>query len=116
MEKAVIVAVRHEKEDSKWSIEDLSAELRELVVSSGVRIAGEALARCSEFSPKYLVGKGKMDEILQLAQAENANVVIFNHDLSGTQQRNLEDVFEIKTIDRTQLILDIFAQRAHSRE
>ncbi|MBU4375847.1 MAG: GTPase HflX [Candidatus Omnitrophica bacterium] len=116
MEKAVIVTVRHEKEDSKWSIEDLSAELRELVVSSGVRIAGEALARCSEFSPKYLVGKGKVEEILQLAQAENANVVIFNHDLSGTQQRNLEDVFEIKTIDRTQLILDIFAQRAHSKE
>ncbi len=116
MEKAIIVTVGHNREDGNWSIEDLSAELRELVLSSGADIAGEALARCAEFSPKYLIGKGKVDEIFQLVQAKGADVVIFNHDLSGTQQRNLEDVFGVKTIDRTQLILDIFAQRAYSKE
>ena len=116
MEKAVIVTVRHDKEDSNWSVDDLSVELRELVLSSGVGIAGEVSARCSEFSPKYLVGKGKVEEILKERESEDAEVVIFNHDLSGTQQRNLEEVFGIKTIDRTQLILDIFAQRAHSKE
>ncbi len=116
MEKAVIVTVRHEKEDSNWSISDLSVELRELVLSSSVGIAGEILARCPEFSPKYLVGKGKVEEILRVAETESAKVIIFNHDLSGTQQRNLEEAFGIKTIDRTQLILDIFAQRAHSKE
>lgn len=116
MEKAVIVTVRHEKEDGNWSIEDLSAELRELVLSSGAGIAGEALARCDEFSPKYLIGKGKVDEIAAKVEEEGADAVIVNHDLSGTQQRNLEESFGVKTIDRTQLILDIFAQRAHSKE
>ena len=72
MEKAVIVTIRHEREDSRWGIEDLLAELRELVVSSGVGIAGEIVARCSEFSPKYLVGKGKVEGILQVAEAEDA--------------------------------------------
>ncbi|MDP3789961.1 MAG: GTPase HflX [Candidatus Omnitrophota bacterium] len=116
MEQAILVTVRHSKEDTSWEIEDLYEEQKDLVLSSGVAIAGEIFARCSEFSPKYLIGKGKVEEIAGVAQAENADVVIFNHDLSGTQQRNLEDVIGTKTIDRTQLILDIFAQRAHSKE
>lgn len=116
MEKAILVTVRHAEEDSNWSIEDLYDELRELVLSSGVKIAGEIFARCSEFSPRCLIGKGKVEEIAGVAEDEGADVVIFNHDLSGTQQRNLEDTVGIKTIDRTQLILDIFAQRAHSKE
>lgn len=116
MEKSVIVTVRHEKEAANWSMEDLSAELRELVISSGAGIADEIKARCIDFSPKYLIGKGKVEEVLKAAQTKRAGVVIFNHDLSGTQQRNLEEVFGVKTIDRTQLILDIFAQRAHSKE
>jgi len=116
MEKALIVTVRHEKEDRDWSIEDLSAELRELVISSGVKISAEVTAKCSEFSPKYLIGKGKVEEIASIVQQENSDVIVFNHDLSGTQQRNLEDALNMKTVDRTQLILDIFAQRAHSKE
>ena len=116
MEKAILVTVRHQKEDRKWSVEDLSAELRQLVISSGVKISYEVTAKCSEFSPKHLIGKGKAEEIALLAAEKVASVVIFNHDLSGTQQRNLEDMMNIKTIDRTQLILDIFAQRAHSKE
>lgn len=116
MEEAISVTVRHEKEDRDWNVEDLAAELRELVISSGVKISAEVTARCAEFSPKYLIGKGKVEEIASIAEIRNSDVVIFNHDLSGTQQRNLEEVLNIKTIDRTQLILDIFAQRAHSKE
>lgn len=115
-EDAVIVTVRHEREDREWSAEDLSLELRELVVSSGVGIAAEIIAKCREFQPKFLIGKGKVEEIASVVKEKNADAVIFNHDLSGTQQRNLEEVLEIKTIDRTQLILDIFAQRAYSKE
>ncbi len=115
-EEAVIVTVRHDRDDRDWSAADLSAELRELVTSSGVAISTGITAKCSEFSPKFLIGKGKVEEIASaLAGGEN-RIVIFNHDMSGTQQRNLEEVLEVKTIDRTQLILDIFAQRAHSKE
>lgn len=116
MEKAILVTVRHAKEDRDWKAEELSAELRELVISSSVKISAEVIAKCPEFSPKYLIGKGKVEEIASIAEAKNGGVVIFNHDLNGTQQRNLEEVLNIKTIDRTQLILDIFAQRAHSKE
>jgi GTP-binding protein HflX len=116
MEKAILVTVRHEKEDKEWSADDLSAELKELVVSSGVKISVEVTAKCSKFSPKFLIGKGKVEEIALTAKERQSGVVIFNHDLSGTQQRNLEEVLDIKTIDRTQLILDIFAHRAHSKE
>lgn len=116
MEEAILVTVRHEKEDRAWSAEDLLAELRELVISSGVKISTEVTAKCSKFSPRFLIGKGKVEEITSIAKERNSDVVIFNHDLSGTQQRNLEEVLDMKTIDRSQLILDIFAQRAHSKE
>ena len=116
MEEAILVTVRHAKEDRAWSAEDLSAELRELALSSGIRISGEVTAACGEFSPKYLIGKGKAGEIAALAGGKKSDVVIFNRDLNGTQQRNLEALFDIKTIDRAQLILDIFARRAHSKE
>jgi len=116
MEEAILVTVRHAKEDRNWKAEDLSIELRELAISSGVKISAELTAKCPEFSPRYLIGKGKVEEIASIARKRNSDAVIFNHDLSGTQQRNLEEVLDIKTIDRTQLILDIFAQRAHSKE
>ncbi|MCU0651278.1 MAG: GTPase HflX [Candidatus Omnitrophica bacterium] len=67
-------------------------------------------------TPTYFIGKGKAEEISMIAQETQADAVIFSHDLSGTQQRNLEDVIGRKTIDRTQLILDIFAHHAKSPE
>ena len=116
MERAILVTVKHIKEDNGWSAEDLSAELKELAISSGVRISAEVTAKCSEFSPRYLIGKGKAEEIASIAGQNRVDVVIFNHDLGGAQQRNLDEILEVKTIDRTQLILDIFARRAHSKE
>ena len=65
---------------------------------------------------KYLIGSGKVEELRDLVHAEEADLVIFNHTLTPSQERNLERVFECRVIDRTGLILDIFAQRARTHE
>lgn len=115
MEKALLVTIDFGRRDS-FSNEDSLAELTELTISSGGFVAGDIKCNLREPTPAYLIGKGKVEEIAGLCNIKKANVVIFDDDLSSTQQRNLEDVLNVKTIDRTQLILDIFAQRAHSKE
>lgn len=114
-EKAVLVTVTLEGGDS-WTADDSSRELAELARSSGVAVAQEFICFRVKPTPNYFIGKGKVEEIAALAQELAANVVIFNQDLTSAQQRNLEEIINVKTIDRTQLILDIFAQRAKSRE
>jgi len=96
--------------------EESLRELRELATSAGAQVAGSALQRSPEPDPATLVGRGKVHEVRTSARAAGANLVIFDHDLTPTQLRNLEQAFDLKVIDRTQLILDIFARRAHSRE
>ena len=116
MEKALLVSVQLKTDKHHWRIEDISSELEELVVSAGVEIIENIVCICDRATANYFVGKGKVEEINVIAQEENVDVIIFSHDLSGTQQRNLEDAFGKKTIDRTQLILDIFSRRAKSPE
>jgi GTP-binding protein HflX len=116
MERAVLVSIQIKTEKHHWRIEDISSELEELAVSAGVEVAENMISICEKASPKYLIGKGKVEEIGFAAAEQNADTVIFSHDLSGTQQRNLEEVLGRKTIDRTQLILDIFSKRAKSPE
>ncbi|MFA4988723.1 MAG: GTPase HflX [Candidatus Omnitrophota bacterium] len=116
MERAVLVSIEIKSERRRWRMEDVSSELEELVSSAGVGIAGHLVCVCEKPSAAYLVGRGKVEEIALLSADENADTVIFSHDLSGTQQRNLEGVIGRKTIDRTQLILDIFSKRAKSPE
>jgi GTP-binding protein HflX len=87
-----------------------------LAASAGAQVAGSALQRSPEPDPATLVGRGKVHEVRTRARAAGASLVIFDHDLTPTQLRNLEQAFDLKVIDRTQLILDIFARRAHSRE
>ena len=96
--------------------EESLAELAELSTSAGASLVGRTLQRAHEADPATLVGRGKMHEIRVEARASRANVVIFDHDLTPTQLRNLEHGLGLKVIDRTQLILDIFARRARSRE
>lgn len=91
-------------------------ELAELAASAGARVAGSALQRSPEPDPATLIGRGKVDEIRVAARALGAGCVIFAHDLTPTQLRNLESSLSLKVIDRTQLILDIFARRARTRE
>jgi GTPase len=116
MEKALLVSIKCFGEKESWSLEDRARELEELTLSTGGRVADNISAIIDQPTANLYIGKGKAEEIRLLAQELDVNLVIFSHDLSGTQQRNLEDVIAKKTIDRTQLILDIFAQHAKSPE
>ena len=92
------------------------AELRELCRTAGVKVLDVMVQRRPEPDPRFLVGRGKLDEILLRAMQLGAEVVIFDPDLSPGQARAISDAIEIKVIDRTMLILDIFAQHATSRD
>lgn len=96
--------------------EDSLRELKELAVSAGARVVGTAMQRLPEPDPATLLGRGKVNEIRAEARAAGADLVILDHDLTPTQLRNLEKILDLKVIDRTQIILDIFARRARSRE
>jgi len=92
------------------------AELRELCRTAGVKVVDVMVQRRPEADPKFLVGRGKLDEILLRAMQLGADVVIFDPDLTPGQARSISDATEMKIIDRTMLILDIFAQHATSRD
>ena len=91
-------------------------ELRELCRTAGVRVMGVIEQRRPEADPKYLVGRGKLEEVLIRAMQLDANVLIFDPDLTPGQAHAIADFTDLKVIDRTMLILDIFAQRAKSRD
>lgn len=116
MEKALLVTIKCFDDKDSWPLEDRARELEELTASTGTEVLDNISAVIDRPSPNLYIGKGKAEEIRLLAQELDVDVVIFSHDLSGTHQRNLEDVLAAKTIDRTQLILDIFAQHAKSPE
>ncbi|HTB93721.1 MAG TPA: GTPase HflX [Candidatus Sulfotelmatobacter sp.] len=92
------------------------AELVELAESAGGEVAGTLFQVRDSADPATLVGRGKLEEIRAAANASNAPLIIFDSDLSPVQQRNIEELTERRVIDRTQLILDIFAKHARSRE
>src|SRR5262249_50697517 len=85
-------------------------------LSAGAEVVGEFLQRRDKPDPATLIGKGKVEEVNGAAAMSNADVVIFDHDLSPSQLRNLEREINRRIIDRTQLILDIFARHARTRE
>jgi len=95
---------------------DSMAELKELAESAGADVAGEMLQIREGLDPATLVGKGKLQEIRSEAESRNVPLVIVDHDLTPVQLRNMEKVTGRRVIDRTQLILDIFATHAHTRE
>lgn len=115
MERALTVTIDlHKREE--WTAEERAAELKELAISAGSKVIKEMIVRRERIEPALFLGKGKVEEIANICRDMDIGVVIFNNDLTGTQQKNIEDVVMTKTIDRTQLILDIFARRAHSNE
>src|SRR6516225_73581 len=91
-------------------------ELRELAVSAGARIIGEVVQRRERPDPATYIGKGKVEELREEVLVEGVDVVIFDEELSPGQARNLEEALETKVVDRTGLILDIFARRARTKE
>jgi GTP-binding protein HflX len=97
-------------------VDESMAEFRELVSSAGGVVAAELLQRRARPDPATLIGAGKVEEIAGVAASTEADLVLFDHDLSPTQLRNLEAALPCRVLDRTQLILDIFARHARTRE
>jgi len=110
-EKAVLVNIDFQEHDPA-----ALAEFRELVESTGAEVMAVVTGKRHSPDPKLFVGSGKAEEIEQALLSSEAEVVLFNHTLSPSQERNLERVLKCRVLDRTGLILDIFAQRARSHE
>ncbi len=102
--------------EPQFSAEESLGELRDLALSAGAEIAGELLQRRDRPDPATLIGRGKLEEIAGAAASVSADLLLFDHDLTASQQRNIEKVVHARVIDRTQLILDIFATHARTRE
>jgi len=102
--------------ENGYSQREALLELAELARSAGAEVTGSVFQMRDAVDPATLVGRGKLDEIAAEARAHQAPLVIFDCNLSPVQQRNIEKVLERRVIDRTQLILDIFARHARSRE
>ncbi|MGB3932581.1 MAG: GTPase HflX, partial [bacterium] len=115
-EYTVLVGVATQEEGGVWEAEESLRELEELARSVGAEIQYQALQQRSFPDPIYYVGKGKAEELALLCEELGIELVIFDTELTPAQQRNLDRLFNCRVIDRTRLILDIFARRAQSRE
>ncbi|MEO8605275.1 MAG: GTPase HflX [bacterium] len=113
-DRTVLVAIEHGR-DALLDVEESLDELARLSESAGAMVVGRAVQSGQRLRAGTLIGSGKIEEIKRLVQAQRATVVIFDDELSPAQQRNLEKGLAARVIDRTQLILDIFAQRATSQ-
>lgn len=116
MEQVLLLTVGIKSQKSLLSPKDQARELRELALSTSSRVIDELVCFRDHPTPNLYLGKGKVEEVKVLCQEKGIDTVIFNNALSGTQQRNIEEIIGVKTIDRTQLILDIFARHAKSPE
>ena len=114
-ERVFAVSVQVRGADSQWSVEDSLDELAALADACGAEVVGRMSQRLQKHSPTY-IGMGKLDELLQLVHDERADTVIFDDELKPAQQRRLEDHLKVKVIDRSTLILDVFARRARTAE
>ena len=100
----------------EFSAEESLDELRSLAASAGAEIVGEFLQHRDRPDPATLIGRGKLEEIAGAAASVSADLLLFDHDLTASQLRNIENAVHARVIDRTQLILDIFARHARTRE
>jgi GTP-binding protein HflX len=117
-ERAVLIVVssRRGQGEVRASMESRVAELKELCRTAGIVVAGVVEQRRPEPDPKYLVGRGKLEDVLVRAMQVDADVLIFDPELTPGQAHAIADFTDLKVLDRTMLILDIFAQRARSRD
>ncbi|MCI0465276.1 MAG: GTPase HflX [Gemmataceae bacterium] len=114
LERALLVSVA--LPERPWIGTDPLEELHGLATTAGALVVGTMLQRRQRIVPATYIGRGKLDELQQQVKAVDADVVIFDNDLSPAQVRNLEKATDVKVIDRSELILDIFATRARSTE
>jgi GTP-binding protein HflX len=99
-----------------WQIKESLEELRDLAVSSGVEVTDAVVQRLKKADTRFLIGKGKLSELALRCLQTGSTLLVFDHELTPAQVRSLTDATELKIIDRSQLILDIFARRAVTRE
>lgn len=114
-ERTVLVALET-PDQTREQVDESLAELGELVKSAGGRVFDKVVQRLESPTAPYYIGKGKAEQVAKMAKMNHVHSVIFDDELTPAQARNLEKVFTKKVLDRTQLILDIFAQRARTRE
>ncbi len=111
-DRAILISVTT---DPKGTATESMEELKELARSSGTHIV-DTLIQYRKADPRFMLGKGKLSELVILALQSDANLLIFDQNLNSSQVRSITDTTEMRVVDRTQLILDIFARRAHTRE
>ena len=114
-EKTVLVGLEHDHV-TRWDLAESLAELKELAATAGAKVVDTVTQKLDHPTAAYYIGKGKAEEIAKRCVEHGAGSIIFDDELSPAQGRNLENVTSKKILDRTQLILDIFARRARSRE
>src|SRR6266581_4926828 len=115
-EHAYLVAVESDEQDSLWSVEDSLSELKALASTAGADVVGTMIQRLHHPDVATYIGKGRAQELSEIEKQLAVDLVIFDDELSPAQQRNLEKMLDARVIDRTALILDIFAQHARTRE
>ncbi|MCX7724277.1 MAG: GTPase HflX [Thermodesulfovibrio sp.] len=112
-EKAILISV---STAPKYILEEHMEELQELAESADLIVIDKIIQRVKEINPKYLLGEGKLREIIIKAMDMGATLLVFDQNLTSSQIRAIADMTELKVIDRSQLILDIFAKRAHTMD
>jgi GTP-binding protein HflX len=114
-ERAILVGVPGAGE-TRWEEEEHLDELALLADTAGAEVVGRLVQDAGRVNPAFLIGKGKLDELVRMISEADANLVIFDNDLSPVQLKNLEKACGVKILDRSGLILDIFARRARTKE
>jgi GTP-binding protein HflX len=112
-DRAILIRVEtNPRAESEYALD----ELKELARSCGVEVFDTIMKHRTQMDPKFLLGKGQLSDLVIRALQMGANLLIFDHELTAAQIKSITDFTEIRVVDRTQVILDIFARRAHSRE
>lgn len=115
-ERAILIGMEWGRNDSLWTVDDSLEELKQLADTAGATVIKKFIQKRSKPDPAFFIGRGKVQELALYAQQENIDLCVFDDELSPAQQRNIESVMGIRILDRTALILDIFAQRARTNE
>ncbi|MFH1927965.1 MAG: GTPase HflX [Chloroflexota bacterium] len=116
VQRAFLVAAQTRSQPSQWLMEDSLKELEQLAHTAGLEVVGQAQQHMRSINPASYIGKGKVEELGLLKRELDYDVVVFDDELSPGQLRNLEDTLEVVVLDRTALILDIFAKHARTKE
>lgn len=115
-ERAILIGMEWGRNDSLWTVDDSLEELKQLADTAGATVIKKFIQKRPKPDPAFFIGRGKVQELALYAQQENIDLCIFDDELSPAQQHNIESVMGIRILDRTALILDIFAQRARTNE